>query len=284
MTSKNKAALLAQLIDLWRDEPPDNITAADGRRMIEDFVSSVVSWAYNVDPTGQIALDLLPLLTPDKLDANTPDKQLAFRTRIGATAGLSLPAGAAGQDTLRYNIVDSAWEAVSVLETPYVAVLRGDTFADISAALTAYFAAGEDKIDDWQTDPDSGIYVESSISRYAQFATWTTSPYGIANQVLKLQAYWPVGEESPYLWLLLPRYYGGIGNYQIGTISQVRGGPIQPIIYSSFFTKASYGISISGVPYDVGIIQLPVPNRNPFNVNWVLRPPVVSHIITQLTP
>ena len=160
----------------------------------------------------------------------------------GGGGGGTLPTGSDALDTLRW--VNGRWTPVSPITQSYGAITRLGTFESLEALFN-----------DVASEP-YGFGTSANgqlVNAREAIDAGNDRPY----RSLTMDAIWPVGEGAPYVWILTPSFYHGLSNFTGRFTSGTSPSYVQNIIDVSFVAQ-SYQMFIDGVPYDVGLVQLPL--------------------------
>ena len=160
----------------------------------------------------------------------------------GGGGGGTLPTGSDALDELRW--VNGRWTPSSPITLSYGAITRLGTFASLKALF-----------DDVASEP-YGLGTSANgqlVNAREAIDAGNDRPY----RSLTMDAIWPVGEAAPYVWILTPSFYHGLSNFTGRFTSGDSGSYVQNIIDVSFVAQ-SYQMFLDGVPYDVGLVQLPL--------------------------
>ena len=160
----------------------------------------------------------------------------------GGGGGGTLPTGSDALDELRW--VNGRWTPSSPITLSYGAITRLGTFASLKALF-----------DDVASEP-YGLGTSANgqlVNAREAIDAGNDRPY----RSLTMDAIWPVGEAAPYVWILTPSFYHGLSNFTGRFTSGTSPSYVQNIIDVSFVAQ-SYQMFLDGVPYDVGLVQLPL--------------------------
>ena len=160
----------------------------------------------------------------------------------GGGGGGDLPTGSEALDTLRW--VNGKWTPVSITSLSYGAITRLGTFESLKALF-----------DDVASEPYGlGTSADGQLVNAREaVAAGNDQTY----RLLSMDAIWPVGEAAPYVWLLTPSFYHGLSNFSGRFTSGDSGSFVQNILGVTFVAQ-SYQMFIDGIPYDVGLVQVPL--------------------------
>ena len=159
---------------------------------------------------------------------------------------LRLP-GAPGREAIRY--VNGAWSAVSLVQTQYAVLTRSGDFASLKAAVEAFSAAGGGVV----PLPALGAVVSSSRF-FSLFAIREGSSFGNFDDI------WPVGGSAPWLWALLPAFYGWLDATTVDiTVWDNQSALNAQSELGVVYTRFGNGVTINGTVFDVGLYQTGLP-------------------------
>lgn len=176
----------------------------------------------------------------------------------GADAITGLPVGSSALDSLRWNAAMNAWQAVSSTSVIYYAITRGNGFSDLSSAIRSILTSGDAQV----YSSTLGLYVTANQA----LDVFETSDYAGSFDVL-----WPVGMSAPYLWVAVPTAIGLATQYT--GYGEPDGGGTET---SAAFLHPNFSLTVEGVPYDCGVVQLPRSDRAAFKVIWDYEAPVIA--------
>ena len=159
--------------------------------------------------------------------------------------GGTLPTGSEALDELRW--VNGRWTPVSPITLSYGAMTRLGTFASLKQLM-----------DDVASQP-YGLGTSANgqlVNAREALSAGNDQPY----RLLTMDAAWPVGEAAPWVWLLTPSFYHGLSNFSGRFLSNDVEGrrPYDQEILGVTFAAQAYQVFIDGVPYDVGLAQVPL--------------------------
>ena len=194
----------------------------------------------------------------------------------GGGGGGTLPTGSDALDELRW--VNGRWSPISVVTTSYGAMTRAGTFVSLKELM------------DGVASEPYGLGVSADgqlVNARESLSAGNDRPY----RPITLDAVWPVAEAAPYVWLLTPSFYHGLSNFSGRFTSRNSDGAQQDIVGVTFVAQ-SYQMFIDGVPYDVGLAQVPLarpPDDQYMNVTFQYTPDdltlrTVSEVAIPITP
>ena len=156
------------------------------------------------------------------------------------------PNGIAGSDVLTgVQWVDGlGWQAVSDVQTQYLAVTAVDDFDTLRRALVQHLTAGGN---------------ENELANIPAFISIRTSSYisvggaATSGRDANLADLWPLNADAPFVWLLSPVRYGWLDRGRVNVSTRVDNANADPHLEPlQRFGATAYRITINGVPYDVG--------------------------------
>ena len=155
--------------------------------------------------------------------------------------------GAPGREAVRY--VNGAWAAVSLVETAYTVVTRAGDFASVKAAVEAFGVAGGSVV----PLPAQGAVVSNSRV-FSLFAIRAGSSFGDLDDV------WPVGGSAPWVWALMPAFYGWLDGVTVDfTVWDNQSALNAQSELGAVYMRLGNGVTINGTVYDVGLRQVGLP-------------------------
>ena len=195
--------------------------------------------------------------------------------------GAGLSPGTEAQNEVRWNTANGRWEAVSTVQTSWVALTREATYLDLE---TLMLAVANEPGGVGSTD----VGVLRSANGSATVSDLAVFSAGADN--LPAATGWPVGQAAPYAWIILPQYYGWLGGF---TVNAGRERPdSDPLGYERLerisgtaLVRAPWLAIVDGTPYEVGYAQIPV--QRPAGNEWVsvsfgyTAPPDAGRTVTQ---
>lgn len=163
-----------------------------------------------------------------------------------------LPHGSAALDALRWDTATGRWVPVSSESTVYYAITRANTFSSLTSALRGLLMSTMAAL----YDAAGPFYVTSNRA---------LDVYEVDDA--RLAALWPTGHPAPYLWVVVPEQAGSVTRYS-AAMSRVDGGGLTV----SPFVESAFSLTIDGVPYRCGVLQLVHDPRGTFRVVWRYSP------------
>lgn len=242
-------------------DPPDQFTganAAAARTARDTFFALAANAAVLRQYQGNESLVILLAITGSDpiwetyLPGDTPGDTYDSTMWVTRTDAVQGPTGAAGagvvqgtaaRPQLRWDAVNSRWNAVSTIRTSYLAMTRGGTAQHLASLFMA--VAG--------MPGDIGEYTGNYLYHPSNtvFSLYTAAS-GRRDDEPKLEDLWYVGNESPWFWLITPTYYKLIPNFQYNFRSRIAGTDVQEDIQA---VALPWHLVIDGVQYDVAQAQ-----------------------------
>ena len=239
-------------------DPPDQFTAADAaaaRTARDTFFALAANAAALRQYQGNESLVILLAITGSDpiwetyLPGDTPGDTYDSTMWVTRTDAVQGPTGAAGagvvqgtaaRPQLRWDAVNSRWNAVSTSSASYLAMTRDGSAATLQSLFLA--VAGE----------QGGIGVDSDGQRlYGPSNTvfyLYTAASGRRTDEPKLEDLWFVGDPSPWFWLVTPTFHDWIPRFQYNFRSQIAGMNAEEDIQA---VALSWTLIVDGVEFDV---------------------------------
>ena len=190
-----------------------------------------------------------------------------------------LPDGVAGRPALRWNTALAEWQAVSLSTTVYAAITRDDTFRSLEQMINLLLGHGGSRL----FSPANGAYGRrGSVS----FSTWGAG----GDDQDALDAIWPAGEGAPWAWVVSPQYQAWLADFAFrcagGPDTTINGviGPGAESYVDQPYGTAPYTATIAGVPYEIGVAQIPITVRGAFNYTGRYTPPPSVNVLELVVP
>lgn len=208
-----------------------------------------VAWTLTISATDD---DLISLAASSGTGVPSPNANSTITvigwfagTAVEGGGGAGLPNGSDALDELRWR--GEAWTPISPNDTQYAAWTRDATYATLETLFNAVAA-----------EP-GGLGATADAVLFNLDRTATISNRLDLATVITLDAIWPVGGTAPYIWLVSPKFYGWLPNYQARSFTRKAAGSVgEAQLELADFVIQDYPLSIDGVPYDVGVVQCPL--------------------------
>ena len=163
----------------------------------------------------------------------------------GGGGGNALPTGSDALDQLRWR--NGGWTAISAVTQTYAALTRLGTFASLKILM-----------DGVRAQPNGLGHTTNGILTTARQAI--TAGNDETYRTLTMDQAWPAGESAPYVWVLTPSFHNLLPNFTVNFRADTTAQDLDPQIRMNLvaLVTQSYQVFVDGVPYDVGLVQVPL--------------------------